>query len=138
MVPSLAFVGGLVVDSRRSKFHVADPILEYIDFLSDMHFDKQEFIALHKFSPYYASIMLNAFRHLLCSLLCQHNRRVPNHCLTGNKKFVGVQHNVKPLEKNAGEGTNQSGEVFSVNPTCSTTYPHHSSIITVMFTPQYK
>ena len=25
MVPSLAFVGGLVVDSRRSKFHVADP-----------------------------------------------------------------------------------------------------------------
>ena len=66
-------------------------VLEYIDFLSDMHFDKQEFIALHKFSPYYASIMLNAFRHLLCSLLCQHNRRVPNHCLTGNKKFVGVR-----------------------------------------------
>ena len=26
MIPSLAFVGGLVVDSRRSKFHVADPI----------------------------------------------------------------------------------------------------------------
>ena len=25
MVPSLAFVGGLVVDSRRLKFHVADP-----------------------------------------------------------------------------------------------------------------
>ena len=25
MVPSLAFVGGLVVDSWRSKFHVADP-----------------------------------------------------------------------------------------------------------------
>ena len=45
-------------------------LLEYIDFLSDMYFDKQEFIALHKFSAYYASIMLNAFRHLLCSLLC--------------------------------------------------------------------
>ena len=43
-----------------------------------MYFDKQEFIALHKFSAYYASIMLNAFRHLLCSLLCQHNRRVPS------------------------------------------------------------
>ena len=27
MVPSLAFVGGLVVVSRRSKFHVADPTL---------------------------------------------------------------------------------------------------------------
>ena len=27
MIPSLAFVGGLVVDSRRSKFHVADPTL---------------------------------------------------------------------------------------------------------------
>ena len=27
MVPSLAFVGGLVVDSRRSKFHVPDPNL---------------------------------------------------------------------------------------------------------------
>ena len=27
MVPSLAFVGGLVVDSRRSKFQVADPTL---------------------------------------------------------------------------------------------------------------
>ena len=25
MVPSLAFVGSLVVDSQRSKFHVADP-----------------------------------------------------------------------------------------------------------------
>ena len=28
MVPNLAFVGGLVVDSRRSKFHVADPNLD--------------------------------------------------------------------------------------------------------------
>ena len=43
-----------------------------------MYFDKQEFTVMHKFSAYYASIMLNAFRHLLCSLLCQHNRRVPN------------------------------------------------------------
>ena len=28
MVPNLAFVGGLVVDSRSSKFHVADIIVE--------------------------------------------------------------------------------------------------------------
>ena len=28
MVPSLAFVGGLVVDPRRSKFHVADPTID--------------------------------------------------------------------------------------------------------------
>ena len=34
-------------------------------------------MVMHKSSAYYASIMLNAFRHLLCSLLCQHNRRVP-------------------------------------------------------------
>ena len=33
----------------------------------DSYFDKQEFILLHKYSTYYASIMLNAFRHLLCS-----------------------------------------------------------------------
>ena len=42
-----------------------------------MYFDKQEFMVMHKCCAYYASIMLNAFRHLLCSLLCQHNRRVP-------------------------------------------------------------
>ena len=33
----------------------------------DSYFDKQEFILLHKYSTHYASIMLNAFRHLLCS-----------------------------------------------------------------------
>ena len=42
-----------------------------------MYFDKQEFMVMHKCSAYYASIMLNAFRHLLCSLLCQHNWRAP-------------------------------------------------------------
>ena len=29
--------------------------------------------------PYYADIMLNAFNDPLCSKLCWHNRRVPNH-----------------------------------------------------------
>ena len=42
-----------------------------------MYFDKQEFMVMHKCSAYYASIMLNAFRHPLGSLLCQHNQRVP-------------------------------------------------------------
>ena len=31
MVPSLAFVGSLVVDSQRSKFHVADPNYTELD-----------------------------------------------------------------------------------------------------------
>ena len=43
-----------------------------------MYFDNLEFMVMHKCSAYYASIMLNAFRHLLCSLLCQHNRWVPS------------------------------------------------------------
>ena len=38
-----------------------------------MYFDKQEFMVMHKCPAYYASIMLNAFKHLLC----QHNRQVP-------------------------------------------------------------
>ena len=43
-------------------------LLEYIDLsVIAIYFDKQEFILLHKYSTYYASIMLNAFRHLLCS-----------------------------------------------------------------------
>ena len=46
----------------------------YQSFLCDMYFDKQ---VLHRCSIYYASIMVNAFRHLLCSLLCQHNWWVP-------------------------------------------------------------
>ena len=36
------------------------------------------FITWHKNSSPYASIMLNAFRDLLCSKLCWHNQRVPN------------------------------------------------------------
>ena len=38
-------------------------LLEYIDIF---HFDEQEFAQV----SYYASIMFNGFRHLLCSLLC--------------------------------------------------------------------
>ena len=30
MIPSLAFVDGLVVDFRRSKFHVGDPIFDLV------------------------------------------------------------------------------------------------------------
>ena len=33
----------------------------------------QRFIAWLKNSAYHASVMLNAFRHILCSKLCQHN-----------------------------------------------------------------
>ena len=50
-----------------------------------MYFDKQEFMVMHKCLAYYAGIILNAFRHLLCSLLRQHNRRVPNHWRAGIK-----------------------------------------------------
>ena len=38
-----------------------------------MHFCLQ----YHNYSAYYASIMLDAFRHLLCSKLCWHNKLVP-------------------------------------------------------------
>ena len=37
----------------------------------DKYFGKQEFMVMHKCSAYYASIILNAFKHLLC----QHNRQ---------------------------------------------------------------
>ena len=52
-------------------------LLEYIDLILQMSFFQQEFILSHKYLTYYAGIMLNAFRYLLCSKLCQHNRRVP-------------------------------------------------------------
>ena len=39
-------------------------------FFCGMHFCLQ-------YDNYYTSIMLDAFRHLLCSKLCQHNRLVP-------------------------------------------------------------
>ena len=51
-------------------------LLEYIDLFLLYVFGRQEFMVMHKCSAYYASIMLNAFKHLLCLLLCQHNRRV--------------------------------------------------------------
>ena len=53
-------------------------LLEYIDLILQLSFFQQEFILLYKYLTYYAGIMLNAFRYLLCSKLCQHNRRVPN------------------------------------------------------------
>ena len=56
-----------------------------------MYFDKQEFTVMHKYPAYYASIMLNAFRRLLCSLLCQHNRRVPSYSRQ-NECFSSVRH----------------------------------------------
>ena len=42
-------------------------------FFCGMHFCLQ----YDNYSAYHASIMLDAFRHLLCSKLCQHNRLVP-------------------------------------------------------------
>ena len=50
-------------------------------------------ILLYKYSTYYASIMLNAFRHLLCSQLCQHNRRVPN-CVITSQYLQLCKHNL--------------------------------------------
>ena len=54
-------------------------LLEYIDLILQLSFFQQEFIPSYKYLTYYAGIMLNAFRYLLCSKLCQHNRRVPNY-----------------------------------------------------------
>ena len=53
-------------------------LLEYIDLILQLSFFQQEFILWYKYLTYYAGIMLNAFRYLLCSKLCQHNRRVPS------------------------------------------------------------
>ena len=52
-------------------------LLEYIDLILQLSFFLQEFTLLYKYLTYYAGIMLNAFRYLLCSKLCQHNRRIP-------------------------------------------------------------
>ena len=52
-------------------------LVEYIDLILQLSFFQQEFILWYKYLTYYAGIMLNAFRYLLCSNLCQHNRRVP-------------------------------------------------------------
>ena len=52
-------------------------LLEYIDLILQLSFIQQEFTLSYKYLTYYAGIMLNAFRYLLCSKLCQHNRRVP-------------------------------------------------------------
>ena len=57
-------------------------LLEYIDLILQLSFFQQEFILLYKYLTYYAGIMLNAFTYLLCSKLCQHNRRVPTDWLT--------------------------------------------------------
>ena len=68
-------VSGLIV-----LLELLTVLLEYIDLFLIQNFDNQRFIALvvyHKNSSHYASIMLNAFRHLSCSKLCQHSWRVP-------------------------------------------------------------
>ena len=56
-------------------------LLEYIDLILQLSFFQQEFTLSYKYLTYYAGIMLNAFRYLLCSKLCQHNRRVPTYIL---------------------------------------------------------
>ena len=52
-------------------------LLEYIDLILQLSFSQQEFILSYKYLTCYAGIMLNAFRYLLYSKLCQHNWRVP-------------------------------------------------------------
>ena len=52
-------------------------LLEYINLILQLSFFQQEFILSYKYLTYYAGIMLNAFRYLLCSKLRQHNRQVP-------------------------------------------------------------
>ena len=52
-------------------------IIVMSNFSHDMHFSLITVYSMAK-STYYASIMLDASRHLLCSKLCQHNRLVPN------------------------------------------------------------
>ena len=54
-------------------------LLEHIDLILQLSFFQQEFTLSYKYLTYYAGIMLNAFRYLLCSNLCQHNRQVPIH-----------------------------------------------------------
>ena len=53
-------------------------------FFCGMHFCLQ----YDSYSAYYASNMLDAFRHLLCSKLCQHNRPVPNHSHATELRFL--------------------------------------------------
>ena len=47
------------------------------NFFHDVHFSLITVYSMAK-SIHYASIMLDASRHLLCLKLCQHNRLVPN------------------------------------------------------------
>ena len=53
-------------------------LLQYIDLILQLLIFQQEFILSYNYLTCYAGIMLNAFRYLLCSKLCQHNRRVPS------------------------------------------------------------
>ena len=69
-------------------------------FFCDMYFDKKELMVMCKCSVYYASIMLNVFRHLLCSLLCQHNWQVPRVRRAGDISLVW--HNGKILYLHVG------------------------------------
>ena len=46
---------------------------------------------MHKIFTYYAGIMPNAFLYLLCSKLCQHNRRGPTQGLImSTKRTIGI------------------------------------------------
>ena len=60
-------------------------LLEYIDLILQLSFLQQEFTLSYKYLTYYAGIMLDAFRYLLCSnyasiiggsLLCSHVRNL--------------------------------------------------------------
>ena len=65
-------------------------------------------MVMHICSAYYASIMLNAVKHLLCSLLCQHNRRVPTHSISARLASISIvipyiHVLIRTLEKNEGD-----------------------------------
>ena len=91
MVPNLAFVGALVVDSRRSKFHVADPTIVF------------KRILLQKYSCAYIDGFPkfdNAFASPLCLKLFRHNWHKPTQYLISAiiQKIVGFPRSGTLLE----------------------------------------
>ena len=87
-------------------------LLEYIDLILQLSFFQQEFTLLYKYLTYYAGIMLNAFRYLLCSKLCQHNRRVPSGNYSVKKKTGAID--VAGIEKQTGDNSFKRLEYWGI------------------------
>ena len=77
-------------------------LLEYIDLILQLSFFQQEFTLSYKYLTYYDGIMLNAFRYLLCSKLCQHNRRVPSNKLLCIPKKQQIKKHISYVARLAG------------------------------------